>query len=229
MESEERTLEIDKNEVLRYLGYKNQEIDEKLDELINTCLKEVKDLSQPKYVYKLFDLKKEDEVLALEGTNLTLQGNDIKEHLKHSKRCAMLAVTLGVQIEKKIQYYNRIDLTKALILDSCATAYVEVLADSVEEEIKAQAVSEGYGITFRFSPGYGDLPIEMQGDFLKLLDAGKRIGLVATETSILTPRKSVTAIIGFQESGIESESRSCEICNKYNECDFRKGGGVCGA
>ncbi len=222
-------LNIDKNEVLRYLGYRNQEIDEDLDKLIDQCIKEVKDSSKPKYIYKVFDLARGEASLGLQGANLVLQGEDIKEHLKHSERCALLAVTLGVQVEQKIKYYNRINLTKAVIMDSCATAYVEELADQAEWEIKKEAESQGCGITFRFSPGYGDLPIEMQGTFLNLLDAGRRIGLVATETSILTPRKSVTAIIGFQKSGVESKARTCEVCSKYDECNFRKGGGVCGS
>ena len=56
-----------------------------------------------------------------------------------------------------------------------------------------------YRQTWRFSPGYGDRPLSMQDDLLAAVEAGKRIGLATTQGHMLTPMKSVTAIIGLQD------------------------------
>ena len=64
-------------------------------------------------------------------------------------------------------------------------------------------------MTPRFSPGYGDLPIELQRDFLTLLDASRKIGLTATESSMLVPSKSITALIGIRSDQKEITYHPC--------------------
>lgn len=65
-------------------------------------------------------------------------------------------------------------------------------------------------ITFRYSPGYGDLPLDVQSSFLRALDAQKKIGLTVSENNLLFPRKSVTAIIGIINSGSKKKIKSCK-------------------
>lgn len=216
-------------EVLRYLGYKNQVLDENTKVLIDECINEIQDIAKESYVYKLYDIDKTESSIKFINTNVLLTGKDILKHLKHSSRCGVMAVTLGTSVDFKIRYYEKIDLTKAVIMDACAAAAVESLCDMVEEKIKEEAFSEGFGITYRYSPGYGDLPIELQHDILELLETYKKIGLTASENSILLPRKSVTAIIGFQDLQIKTKHPGCRVCNNFEFCEFRKEGDYCGA
>ena len=83
-------------------------------------------------------------------------------------------------------------------------------------------------LTDRFSPGYGDLPISLQDSFLRLVDAQKQIGLTVTTTHILTPRKSVTAIIGLANQPQNKRFRGCAYCSMFETCAFRKAGKTCG-
>ncbi|MCT4593664.1 MAG: methionine synthase [Anaeromicrobium sp.] len=212
-------MSIDKKEVLRYLSYKNQYIDEKLNNLIDECIVEIKSISKPKYVYDIFNINKDNGYI-LENTNFTLEGENIKEHLKDSTKCVVMVATLGSMVDYKIRYYEKINLTKALILDACATTYIEYICDRIEEEIKEIARNEGKNITFRYSPGYGDFSIEVQNNILNILDGNKRVGVTATESSILIPRKSVTALIGFQIKEKKNINK-CLSCNKYESCSFR--------
>ncbi|QCX32433.1 hypothetical protein FDN13_01250 [Caloramator sp. E03] len=142
--------------------------------------------------------------------------------------CAFLAATLGSNIDNKIKYYEKTDFTRSIILDACATTAIEELCDMVEEEIKAIAL-EKYkkNITNRYSPGYGDLSLEYQPSIINLLDANKRIGLTVTDSLILIPRKSVTAIIGFQDDYIIKESSKCNKCKNNSNCFYRKGENYC--
>ena len=84
-------------------------------------------------------------------------------------------------------------------------------------------------ITFRYSPGYGDLPLDVQNSFLRALDAQKKIGLTVSENNLLFPRKSVTAIIGIVDSEIKNKRKSCNECSNYENCNFRREGESCGA
>lgn len=222
-------LSIPKKEVLRYLGHKNQEINGNIDRLIDETIEEAKELIAPKKVVARYRITIKDTGVYLDNTNLVLTGEDIKNHLKYSKDIYIMAVTLGSVIEKKIAYYEKIDLTKAIILDSCATTAVEKFCDYIEEDIKKIAENENMGITFRYSPGYGDLPIDIQKDFLDTLNATKVIGLTVSRHNLLMPRKSVTAIIGLIPKDKELNKRTCEVCSNYENCKFRKEGVSCGS
>lgn len=223
-----KNIEISKDEVLRYLGHKMQKIDNDLDNLINETIEESKELIFPKYVLGEYKTILGDDKVELEGTNLVLLGKDIKEHLLNANTTVIMAVTLGSIIEKKIALYEKSNLTKALILDSCATTAVEEVCDIIEEYVKEEAKNKGLGITFRYSPGYGDLPLSTQKEFIKTLSADIRIGLTTSEHYLLFPRKSVTAIIGIGNKEVKSKERDCSKCIMYNSCNFKKGGKSCG-
>ena len=222
-------LEINKEEVLRYLGYKGQEIDENLSNTIEECREEIKKIIIPRVIYSYKNIKLSDEGVEVITTNLILKGKDIKEHLKNSKECVLMAVTLGNEVERKTRLYEKINLTKALILDACATTAVEEVCDIVENSVKEKAILSGMNITFRYSPGYGDLPLDVQNSFLRALDAQKKIGLTVSENNLLFPRKSVTAIIGIVDSEIKNKRKSCNECSNYENCNFRREGESCGA
>ncbi len=221
---------IDKKEVLRYLGYKNQKIDKTLDTLLEICIEEIKNYSNSKYTFKIFDISKiqESQDININNTNLTFHGKDIYNHLKNSTKCATIALTLGIEIEKRTKLYEKSNLTKALIFDACATTAIESYCDEVQKEIEKEAKKLDLGVTYRYSPGYGDFNINIQQDILKILDASKRIGLTVTDTNILIPRKSITAVIGFQDKNIKRQHPGCGNCNKKNDCLFRKAGDYCG-
>jgi hypothetical protein len=222
-------VEINREEVLRYLGYKGQDIDQNISKVIDECREEVKKVVTPRVVYSYKDIEQNEKGVEVVSTNLVLRGKDIKEHLKNSKQCVLMAVTLGNEIEKRTRLYERTNLTKALILDACATTAVEEVCDKVEGNVKEKASQDGMDITFRYSPGYGDLPLDTQNNFLRALDAQKKIGLMVSESNLLFPRKSVTAIIGIINSGIKKKKKSCKECNNYNNCSFRREGESCGA
>ena len=222
-------LGINKEEVLRYLGYKGQDIDENMTNTIEECREEIKKLITPRVIYSYKNIKSSDDGVEVITTNLVLKGNDIKEHLKNSTECVLMAVTLGNEIERQTRLYEKTNLTKALILDACATTAVEEVCDIVENNIKEKAISNGMNITFRYSPGYGDLALDVQNSFLRTLDAGKKIGLTVSENNLLFPRKSVTAIIGIVNSEIENKKKSCKECSNYEKCSFRREGESCGA
>ena len=77
--------------------------------------------------------------------------------------------------------------------DALCSAAIEGFCDLLNARL-----AEGLSTRARFSPGYGDMSLEYQRDFISVLDAGKNIGLALTQSLMLTPTKSVTALIGIQ-------------------------------
>lgn len=221
-------MNIDKGEVLRYLRYQGDVIDPITEELIDASIDEIKQEASFNYIYEIFNINKEKGRIQLEDTTLEFSGNDIYHHLKNSERCAVLAATLGYKVDRLIKYYSKIDMTRCLILDACATAAVEELCDQVQEEVREMAGKENFNITHRYSPGYGDFSIKIQPKILNNLKTQVKIGLTVTDSLILIPRKSVTAIIGLSKYPTSSKKRSCEDCSNYKSCIYAKEGGLCG-
>ena len=213
---------IDREEVLRYMGYRGQNIDHTTEKLLNDCIDEVARVSKESFLYEIFDIERTVKGLCLKGTTLTLGGEDIGKHLANSEKCALMAVTLGLEVDKRISFYSKTDIAKALVFDACATAAVESLCDAVQEKIETAAKSMGFETTTRFSPGYGDFSIGIQKELAKVLKTYEGIGLSVNESSIMIPRKSVTAFIGLRREKSDKSGHSCESCDSGN-CSFRKG------
>ena len=213
---------IDRKEVLRYMGYRGQNIGHTTEKLLNDCIDEVASVSKESFLYEIFDIERAAEGLCLKGTTLTLAGEDIGRHLAGSEKCALMAVTLGLEVDKRINFYSKTDIAKALVFDACATAAAESICDTVQEKIETVAKSMGFETTTRFSPGYGDFPIGIQKELAKVLKTYEGIGLSVNESSIMIPRKSVTAFIGLRREKSDESGNSCESCGRRN-CSFRKG------
>lgn len=212
---------IDRKEALRYMGYRGQKLDHETERLLDECIEEILSISKNSYVYDVFDIERQEEGMYLKGTKLFLEGEAIREHLSKARECAVMAVTLGLEVERRIALYTKTELTKGLVFDACAAAAVESLCDLVQDEIKSKAEVMGLEITGRFSPGYGDFPIEMQKEIISVLKAYERIGLSVNESSVMIPRKSVTAVIGLQQESCGSQTSGCDCCKDIN-CRYRK-------
>ena len=77
---------------------------------------------------------------------------------------------------------------------------VEREMDRLENEVKVKVEGEGRKLLPRKSPGYGDLPLELSRTIVERLDATRRIGVAVTESNLLVPSKSVTAICEMEEA-----------------------------
>ena len=223
--------DLNKQEIFRYLGYGGAEPDAVTKKLTEDCSIKLLKEAVPRYLYAVHPLRWEEEGIRVGETPLLLTGNSIKEHLAGCSRAALLCATLSQPVDRLIQGAGLRDMAESLVYDCCACAAIEQLCDRAEEEIREKLLAESKTplyFTFRFSPGYGDLPLTVQKDFLAVLDAPRKIGLCATGNHILTPRKSVTALIGISDKPVEAKRRGCGACPMQKTCAFRKRGDHCG-
>lgn len=212
-------------EVLRYLGYRGQEISDDFMGEVLACESEMLARAKPKSVFAIFDRIDTPDGIALSGTTLILPGNDIKNHLAGCTKVALLAATLSSDADRLIASAQVESMTKSLILDASADALIEQVCDEAEAELRAKI--QNMQATWRFSPGYGDFPIVLQNEILTVLNAQKRIGLCATDSHLLTPRKSVTAVIGLSETELPKKQKGCATCSMRETCTYRKRGERC--
>lgn len=215
-------MEIDKTEIRKYLGYGRNPADSHTEKLIDRCLAESERHRRLLQVHHTFPISFTEKGVIVDSENLILKGASIRSHLDHSKYCVLMAATLGPEIDRLIRYMSRTDLTGSLVMDAVATATVEAFLDRIEEKIRTEAKQVGLFATTRFSPGYGDLPLDIQPALLRILDAPRSIGLTVTDSFLLTPRKSVTAIIGLQETPATLNAHGCSICTADFSCRYKE-------
>ena len=102
-------------------------------------------------------------------------------------------------MDRLIAKYAATSPAKSLMLDALGSERVEALCDLFNSEIAQTARDEGCKAHPRFSPGYGDLPLEIQRAIFAVLNPEKRIGVMLNDNLFMSPSKSVTAIIGIEK------------------------------
>jgi len=218
-------IEIDINEAYRYLGCRGDIADNVKIELQNAS-ELIKKLIKPRVVKKICYIDRKDG-LSLSGTCLRLEGRNVSALLHDCDICAIFCATVGSEIEPLIRKWEIKDLAFATMLDACASSAVESLCNNVENEIFEEYSAKGCYLTDRFSPGYGDLPILIQKDFCAALDTSRKIGVSVSESGIMIPRKSITAIIGISSAEQKHYASGCKDCQFILNCKYRETGVTC--
>ncbi len=181
--------EIDRSEILRYAGG-GKDFGE-LKKMLDECLAEAIPEFSYRVCYQDFSIKVSENILDLgfcraESASLT-------KNLLGCKKIILFAATVGIGIDRLIMKYGRISPAKGLIMQAIGAERIEALCDGFSEKIK----EEGYALRPRFSPGYGDLPLSFQKKIFEVLEPENLIGLTLSNSFLMSPTKSVTAIIGI--------------------------------
>lgn len=211
-------------EALRYLGA--ADAPEPLRRQTAAEMESLRSRLRPRYAYRVWDLDFHPDGIRLTGTALVLRGDTAGRMLETCSRAALLACTLGTRFDQLLTAAQARDMARAVILDACGSALVEQGCDEAEAELSAHF--PGRYLTDRFSPGYGDLPLDLQQQLCAALDTPRRLGLHVTESLLLNPVKSVTAIVGISDRPQMARIRGCACCQMRDRCALRKGGKHCG-
>lgn len=185
-------LPLREKEVLRYAGVREE--NEETWHLLQECIRETEGKLSPRVIFCTL-LVQNDESGCRLGP-IYFPSKDLARHLARCPRAVLFGATLGVGIDRLIEKYSRLSPAKALMLQAIGTQQIEALCDAFCREIEKES---GAPLRPRFSPGYGDLPLETQGEIFAFLAPEKRIGLTLTDHFLMSPSKSVTAIVGLGE------------------------------
>jgi hypothetical protein len=218
-------LNVDISEVFRLLGGVGSPSEEMLPEL-EAAAATILISAQPRVVSKHCKISRENGIL-LEGTSLCLTGKSIEALLHDCVECVIFCATLGAEVDAAIRKAQIRDVALAAMLDASASIAAESLCEIANREIAEEYAARDKYLTDRFSPGYGDLPIDIQRDFCAALDTARRIGVVVGVDYMMTPMKTVTAIIGVADKPQKSRDTGCEGCVRFSGCQFRERGVTC--
>lgn len=183
---------IDTKEILRYAGVRSDTPE--LDGLLSECLDEIRDRLSYKVCYRELPISCIGEQLDLDFCRT--DSRSLRKNLNGCDRIILFAATVGIEIDRLTARYASLSPTKALLFQAIGNERIESLCDAFNSEIAEQMRECGRFVRPRFSPGYQDLPLEMQRDVFAVLDCPRKIGLTLNESLLMSPAKSVTAMIG---------------------------------
>jgi hypothetical protein len=203
---EKSILKPNNKETARYLGYsKLSAPDSQISSLIEQAATQMHKIINPKAVFQDFELEitfstenqnQKNPIIKLKDTIFQIQSKDLYNNLKNCHKVYLLACTLGPQVDSLIRKTQFTDQVMAAVFQATGAMYIEEVVDFVNNQINQIEKGKNKSTRPRFSPGFGDVSLEVQKDFFSLLPCSK-IGLTLMDTLIMAPEKSVTAFVGI--------------------------------
>ena len=161
---------------------------------MDACIRMAEGKVTCRAVWRVFPLSWEENSLDL---GFTRTGSaSLRRHLAGCDAVILFAATAGMDMERLILRARAVSPLHGLCMHAVGAAVIEEACDRLCGELKA--AFPGRTLLSRFSPGYGDVPLAMQKDVFAALDCEKRLGLTLTDSLLMQPSKSVTAVVGMK-------------------------------
>ena len=190
-----------RREILRYMGCREETIE--TAELIDHCLTRCDGIFAPRVVFAEFDISQNNSFIDLGFA--TVQSKDLAKDLDGCESVILFCATVGHAIDRLIAKNSRLSPAKALCLQAIGAEAIEALCECFCSDMACEHTKKGYSLRPRFSAGYGDLTLELQRDIFRVLECEKRVGVALNESLLMSPSKSVTAIIGVGRGDAQGE------------------------
>ncbi len=214
-------IRIDPGEMMRLLGEEHGMIDNHTGTLLEQYTQECLRVSSPAGAFVLVEALESpsEEKISIQGISFD-SGKIIHKMLRHSAFYALFLVTAGPGPENLARsLLSEGAYLEGYIADLVASALVDSAADQVQEQIKLQANQYDLRTTNRYSPGYCSWKVEEQQKLFRLFPE-ECCGISLSESSLMSPVKSISGIIGIG-TGVKYRDYTCEICPMLN-CQFRR-------
>lgn len=203
-------IKVNEKEILRYAKGADAEL---INELLEECLPRL----SYKVCYMRFSVKCEGDTLDIGFTKTNSKA--LIKNLDGCDEIVLFGATIGLEFDRLIQRYMRLSPAKSFVLQAIGAERIESLCDEFNREISEDARENEKYTCPRFSAGYGDFALDVQKDIFSVLDAPRKIGLTLNDSLIMSPSKSVTAIIGISDM-MSCEIHKCASCRK-TDCEYR--------
>lgn len=191
---------------------------------IDKAIGQVSLQSHPRIISKEYPVTVRDNDVTIHAgsEDVVLQSESLARNLSGCCGAILLAATIGPACDMLVRRAGVTSAVDASIYQAAGAAAIESFLDDMNDRYKADYEAQGLFLRPRFSPGYGDLKLDHQRDWFRLLDITKQIGIELTDSLLMVPTKSVTAIIGIGINKGTQGCSGCAGCNKKGTCDFSK-------
>ncbi|MCR5688411.1 MAG: Vitamin B12 dependent methionine synthase activation subunit [Lachnospiraceae bacterium] len=183
---------IERREILRYAQCSGC-TDEAMLGLMEECISECRSYASFSYrvSYAVLPLISCDTVSGqIDMRHMSITSRDLARNLDGCEGVVVFAATVGPGIDRLIKKYTKLDPAKALFMQAIGAERVESLCNSFCSTYPEK-------LRPRFSPGFGDLPLSLQPDVLKITNASKNLAITLDAGFLMSPSKSVTAFSGI--------------------------------
>ncbi|MCI2049897.1 MAG: Vitamin B12 dependent methionine synthase activation subunit [Lachnospiraceae bacterium] len=235
--------EISAAETARYLGLGSAMPDPPVQRSIESCIAELGRVMEPRCVFRLYSITGHADTAAepavkncagpagepaaetcveLAGTQLRIRSRALSANLRGCSKILLFGATAGPGADRLIRRAEVTSMARAAVLQAAGAAAVEAICDALNRKVDGELRKEGLFCRPRFSPGYGDFPLSYQKDISRMLDLPKNIGVTLTDSLMMLPSKSVTAVIGISDRSAGCPPQGCEVCDKHNECAYSR-------
>lgn len=213
--AKEIEIEIDKGKVYRYMGYDNgRKPKARIASLVDEYVENAYDLIQPSFLYTVKDIDLVyGSIILAEGS--VLQSDILSRLLKRCQKVAFFVCTIHNYLENMSRWLAKNgDMLQASCLDAIGSDAIQHVADFVHMRVGRLARFQNMVVSRRLSPGWCDWDIQQQREIFQAVD-GDSIGVHLTEDCLMTPRKSVSCLIGLgpSDSGVDTFN-PCKTCSK---------------
>lgn len=213
-------MEMNRREILRYLGYGRTEAGREVMDLVEDCITELEQAAACHHVYRVFPLTV-GPGNRIDGGCFQTDSRNLAKNLQDCSQILVFGATIGAQVDMLLKRYTKLQMSKAVVMQAASAAMIEAYCNELNDGWKKQFSGEGWYLRPRFSPGYGDFELKNQLSIIGGLEAGKRAGITLTDSLIMAPTKSVTAVIGMSRKPGDCTVEGCEACQK-KDCIYRR-------
>lgn len=212
-----KNVNISKSELAFSLGYSYQNIPDYVDEVIDQSMELIHQNVMPSGGFIILH----DKNINIENDRIVIDDiffmseKIISKYLRNSDTIAILVATIGDRLEHIVkQKMDHNEFLTGYVIDRAASELVEKTVQLVEDTLFEITAEKKISITNRYSPGYCGWNVKDQHRLFSLLPEGF-CGISLTESSLMIPIKSISAIIGIGNK-VRKEDYACKLC----EIDF---------
>lgn len=154
------------------------------------------------------------------GNTVLNTGRQVCGYIKESTQLALFLCTAGEGFTRMTNQLNEQgDIMEAFILDAIGSLTVENAMDKIQEQLKTEMQPYGLKISNRYSPGYCNWPLSDQQALFGLIGQNST-GITLSDSCLMTPRKSVSGIIGIGQN-LKHHAYGCAVCGNV-DCIYRR-------
>jgi len=210
------TVNIPYSQIVRYAGMNTKDVPQNVGALVDKCLRSMTDAMKFKACYLETPVSINENTVSFEYFDI--ESKNLSTLLRGCDKAILVAATAGANSDMLVKRAAVTSKAEALILNSISIAGIEQYMFELNAYFKDK-YSE-YELRPRFSPGYGDVSLSYQKQLLNVLDTKRKIGVALSDSLLMTPSKSVSAIIGLGKEGCINIDKDCDLCSK-KDCEFR--------
>lgn len=207
-------LYVDKDKVLKFLGYGKRKVPKVIEKKIDQELEVCDDYIFPNYYMKKVDIDISKEETVTFDSKISLESKYLYKKLKDTKKAYVIVYTVGEKIESVIDEYSKnAEMMRAMVIDKIGVVALDNLRDQLVEQIEIKEYPKVISSTSY--PSQGDFKVEYQSDLFDIFK-DEKMNISISESNQFTPLKTVLLVYGLGEE--KDTTSMCDACdNKCND------------